>query len=55
MDNIEDKPYCVNGTYYTEDGERLYTKAEVQYAINRASEDGMRGYGWGDNIVEDYL
>ena len=35
--------------------ERLYTRDEVQYAINRAAEDGIRGYGPGDNIVEDYL
>lgn len=33
----------------------LYTRDQVQYAINCAAEDGARGYGYGDNIVEDYL
>lgn len=33
----------------------MYTRDQVQYAINRAAEDGASGYGWGDNIVEDYL
>lgn len=42
-----------NDCYYTSDDERLYTYSEVQYAINRASEDGERGYT--DNLVEDYL
>ena len=51
------QPYfdAVYGTYHTGDGSRLYTEEEVQYAINRAAEDGVRGYGWGDNIVSDYL
>lgn len=44
-----------DGNYYTASGDRLYTHDEVQYAINRASEDGARGYGYGDNIVSDYL
>lgn len=35
--------------------ENMYTYEQVQYAINRAAEDGARGYGWGDNIVSDYL
>lgn len=56
---IEDDTLAVvrndGGTYYTEDGERLYTHEEVQYAIDRAAEDGMRGYGPGDNIVSDYI
>ena len=33
----------------------MYTAEQVQYAINCAAEDGKRGYGWGDNIVSDYL
>ena len=33
--------------------ERLYTREEVQYAINRAVEDALCGYT--DVIVEDYL
>ena len=36
-----------------EEVERKYTRDEVQYAINRATEDALRGYT--DNIVEDYL
>jgi len=36
-----------------EDEERLYTREEVQYAINRATKDALRGYT--DNIVEDYI
>ena len=43
------------GIYYTEDGDRLYTRDEVQFAIDRAAEDGARGYGPGENIVSDYL
>ena len=35
--------------------EGMYSYDQVQYAINRAAEDGARGYGWGDNIVSDYL
>lgn len=34
-------------------GGRLYTHEEVQYAINRATEDAQSGYT--DNIVSDYL
>ena len=44
-----------NGVWRTNLGERLYTKEEVQYCINRAAEDGERGYGYGENIVDDYL
>lgn len=45
-----------NGYWRTSDGERLYTRKEVQHAINCAAKDGARGYdGDGDNIVEDYL
>lgn len=44
-----------DGHFYTKDGNRLYSHEEVQYAINRAAEDGARGYGWGDNTVSDYL
>ena len=44
-----------HGSWVTGKGERLYTEEEVQYAINRASEDGMRGYGYGENLVSDYL
>lgn len=51
----EDSPYYEGGCYYDERGNRLYTYDEVQYAINRAAEDGRAGYGWGDNIVSDYL
>ena len=36
-----------------ESGERMYSREEVQYAIDRAAEDGRRGYF--DNIVKDYL
>lgn len=36
-----------------EDKERLYTREEVQYAINKATQDALRGYT--DNIVEDYI
>ena len=43
------------GCYYDEDGNRLYTHAEVQTAINGAVEDGRNGYGPGDVIVSDYL
>lgn len=35
--------------------ESMYTYDQVQYAINKAAEDGARGYGWGDNLVSDYL
>ena len=35
--------------------DKMYTYDQVQYAINCAAEDGARGYGWGDNIVTDYL
>lgn len=52
---VEGRPYKEDGVYYTEDGERLYTYDEVQYAINCAAEDGQRGYGYGENIVSDYL
>lgn len=44
-----------NGDWWTSDGERLYTKSEVQYAIDRAVEDGVRGYRAGDCVVGDYL
>ena len=46
---------CIPIEFEEESGDRLYTHDEVQYAINRASEDGARGYGYGDNIVSDYL
>ena len=49
------QPYFDDGTYYTEDGERLYTYSEVQHAINCAAIDGAREYGYGENLVEDYL
>ena len=56
---FESKEYAYydeeNDVWETKYGERLYTREEVQYAINRAAEDGARGYGYGDNIVEDYL
>ena len=46
---------CEDEHYYDKDGNRLYTYDEVQYAINCASEEGARGYRWGDNLVEDFL
>lgn len=55
IDEENRTPYESDGNYYDENGKRLYTYHEVQYAINRAAEDGQRGYGSGDNIVEDYL
>ena len=42
-----------NGTYYTMDDERLYTRDEVQRAINGATRSALSGYA--DNIVEDYI
>lgn len=33
----------------------LYTEEQVQYAIDRASDDGASGYTWGCNIVDDYI
>lgn len=53
--DAEDMPYVEDGTYYTEDGDRLFTRSEVQYAIDCAARDGQRGYGPGDNVVSDYL
>lgn len=57
IEEDEDAKSCYfdedNGCYYTGDDERLYTYEEVQYAINRATEDAERGYT--DNLVEDYL
>lgn len=47
--------YMEDGVYYDEEGNRLYTHEEVQYCINRAAEDGRRGYGYGDNLVSDYI
>lgn len=44
---------CVPLEIDEEDGERLFTRQEVQYAINRATQDALNGYT--DNIVEDYL
>ena len=35
--------------------EDMYTYDEVVRVMNGAAADGMRGYGPGDNIVEDYL
>ena len=49
----DEKVICDDGHYYTSDGDRLYTRQEVQYAINRASDDATRGYT--DNLVSDYL
>lgn len=42
-----------NGIYYTMDDERLYTRDEVQRAINGATRSALSGYT--DNIVEDYI
>lgn len=57
IEEDEDAKSCYfdedNGCYYTGDDERLYTYEEVQYAINRATEDAERGYT--DNLVGDYL
>lgn len=57
IEEDEDAKSCYfdedNGCYYTGDDERLYTYEEVQYAIDRATEDAQRGYT--DNIVRDYL
>jgi hypothetical protein len=39
--------------YYDEDGKRLYTREEVQYAINESAFDARNGCT--DNLVEDYL
>ena len=47
--------YEDDDVYYTKNGERLYTAEEVQFCINRAAEDGARGYGYGDNLISDYL
>lgn len=44
-----------DGHWHTDDGERLYTRSEVQHAVNCAAEDGAGGYGWGENLVSDYL
>jgi hypothetical protein len=46
---------CVPIEIENESGEeeRLYTREEVQYAINRATQDALSGYT--DNLVEDYL
>ena len=55
IDDKNRKPYKVDETYYTEDGDRLYTREEVQYAIDCAARDCARGYGPGDNIVTDYI
>ena len=44
-----------DGYWYTSDGERLFTRDEVQYAIDRASDDGARGFTSGNNLVSDYL
>jgi hypothetical protein len=35
--------------------EGMYTYSQVQQAIDGAALDGARGYGPGDNIVEDYI
>lgn len=58
LDVIEEKRTAKeneNGDWWTSDGERLYTKSEVQYAIDQAVEDGVRGYRAGDCMVSDYL
>ena len=51
--DVDERPYKEDGVYYTENGEQLYTYDEVQYAINRATDDARDGYT--DNLVSDYL
>lgn len=56
--NKERRPYYDSEyeCYNDENGNRLYTREEVQHCINCAAADGARGYsGYGDNIVEDYI
>lgn len=55
IEEQENSPYCEDGVYYDEKGNRLYTYSEVQTAINGAVEDGRNGYGRGDVIVSDYV
>jgi hypothetical protein len=54
---IEKDRYCYydedKRCYYDEDGKRLYTREEVQYAINESAFDARNGCT--DNLVEDYL
>lgn len=35
--------------------EGMYTRSEVERVMNGAVEDGRRGYGYGDVLIEDYL
>ena len=52
---ICDSEYCSayeNEEMFAEKNE-LYPHYKVQYAINRATEDALRGYT--DNIVSDYI
>lgn len=42
-----------NCTAYESEAETHYSRDQVQYAINRATEDAVNGYT--DNIVEDYI
>lgn len=49
----EKKPYVDGGVYYTGDGERLYTEAEVYQVIH-----GMQSYhglSYGDDLISDFI
>jgi hypothetical protein len=44
------------GAYFTEDGERLYTKKEAQRAIDCSVCDALGHDGrWGEYLVSDYI
>lgn len=49
-------PYRKNGDYYTEDGERLYTRDEVRRVIDGTVRDVHYGFhDPGDILIEDFV